>query len=151
MPSSLPFIGALLSAAFLVSFTGCLPEQSVEAASIMLPPPSVENGKHIVENVAMCADCHTPRNASGKFDRNQWLQGAPLPFEPTVEMPWASAAPPIAGLPTYSDEQAVTLFMTGESRLGQPLRPPMPSYRFTEQEARDVVAYLHTLAPSAGQ
>jgi mono/diheme cytochrome c family protein len=33
----------------------------------------IERGKYLVENVAMCVECHTPRNANGELDRNAWL------------------------------------------------------------------------------
>lgn len=107
----------------------------------------VAEGKRLVANVGLCSDCHSARLPTGEFDLSRWLQGSHLPFEPLVEMPWAAYAPPIAGLPTFSDEEALRFLMTGERRAG-PVRPPMPAYRFNESEARAIVAYLRSL-PSA--
>src|SRR5215469_17676469 len=41
---------------------------------------SVVRGQYIVENVAMCPTCHTPRLADGELDRSRWLTGAPVPY-----------------------------------------------------------------------
>jgi hypothetical protein len=109
------------------------------------PAQRVERGQHLVENVAMCADCHSPRLASGEFDRSRWLQGAPVPYKPLADTPWAPVAPAIAGLPGYSEEQAVVLLMTGQRPGGKGCLPPMPAYRLSRDEALYVVAYLKSL------
>lgn len=96
----------------------------------------------------MCADCHTPRLPTGEFDRSRWLQGSPLGFKPVAEMPWMPVAPPLAGLPGYTDEQAIKFLMTGERPSGLPTLPPMPPYRFTKAEAAAVLAYLRSLKPA---
>ncbi len=36
-------------------------------------------GRHLVEALAHCGECHTPRNALGGLDRSRWLAGAPNP------------------------------------------------------------------------
>ncbi|HLP02230.1 MAG TPA: c-type cytochrome [Opitutaceae bacterium] len=110
-------------------------------------PPAgdlLTEGRRLVENVGLCSDCHTARLPTGEFDRTRWLQGSQLPFEPTVDMPWSSVAPGIAGLRNYTDAEAVTFLTTG-TRTAGPLRPPMPQYRFSEAEARAIVAYLRSL------
>ena len=40
---------------------------------------AVARGKYIVERVAMCGQCHTPRDTDGTPERARWLQGAPVP------------------------------------------------------------------------
>jgi hypothetical protein len=81
----------------------------------------------------MCADCHSHHNAKGEFIADLWLQGGPIPFKPTIEMPaWAEAALPIAGLPTIpTDEEAVLFLTKGHRADGRRPRPPMPEYRET--------------------
>ena len=44
--------------------------------------PEVERGRYIVEGMAHCGECHTPRNLLGGLSRSQWLGGAPLPDGP---------------------------------------------------------------------
>lgn len=36
-------------------------------------------GREIVEGLAHCGECHTPRDALGGMDRSRWLAGAPNP------------------------------------------------------------------------
>lgn len=108
-------------------------------------PALLEQGRHLVEDVGLCADCHSPRLPTGEFDRGRWLQGAPLGFKPLFEMPWSPVAPPLAGLAGYTDEQAIKFLTTGERPSGVPVLPPMPAYRFTKNEATAVLAYLRSL------
>lgn len=105
-------------------------------------------GEYLVEKIGLCADCHSPRNQRGEFIRESYLGGAPLPFAPTVPMPaWGATAPAIAGLPSMDDAQAVTFLTTGIRPDGSLPRPPMPAFRFSEEDARAVVAYLRAMAP----
>lgn len=39
----------------------------------------LERGRYIVEALAHCGECHTPRNAMGGLDRSRWMAGAPNP------------------------------------------------------------------------
>jgi hypothetical protein len=72
--------------------------------------------------------------------------GAPVVFESTLPvMNWAVVAPRLAGLPPGTDEQFIRLMMTGISRTGEPLRPPMPQFRLTRADAVSVLAYLKSL------
>jgi mono/diheme cytochrome c family protein len=41
--------------------------------------PEVAAGRYLVEALAHCAECHTPRNAAGALDRSAWMAGAPNP------------------------------------------------------------------------
>jgi hypothetical protein len=106
-----------------------------------------ERGHYLVHQVAVCVDCHSPRGPDGQFIAGRHLTGSPLPFKPTVDMPWAPAAPPIAGLPGYTEEAAIEFLTTGKRphRLPPP-RPPMPEYRLIREDASAVVAYLKSLA-----
>lgn len=105
-------------------------------------------GKYLVENVGMCADCHSPRNDKGEHDPARWLRGSVLDIVPAQPLPstvWADAAPWIAGLPSISEADAVSLLSTGKTTTGATKRAPMPPYRFSQQDAEAVVAYLKTL------
>ena len=109
------------------------------------PDAQIQRGKYLVENVAMCADCHTPRDDKGQFDRTQWLQGNVLDFKPDHKMPFAAVAVPIAGLSGFTDEKAVTFLETGIDVSGKPAMWPMPQFRFNHDDAVAVVAYLRSL------
>ena len=106
----------------------------------------IERGKYLVERAGMCQDCHTPRNGKGEPDRSKSLQGGPLTFKPMQPVPhWRDAAPGIAGLPGWSEADAVKFLETGRGRDGDLADPPMPAYRFSHRDALAVVAYLKSL------
>lgn len=44
-----------------------------------VPTPEVEHGRYLVEALAHCGECHTPRDVTGGLDRARWMQGAPNP------------------------------------------------------------------------
>jgi mono/diheme cytochrome c family protein len=111
---------------------------------------SEARGKYIVEDLVICGQCHTPRDASGSPDRSRWLQGAPVwlkSAEPAEN--WPLQAPRIAGALPGTDEEMVTLLTTGIWRTGTYLRSPMPQFRMSRQDAESVVAYLKTVQPAA--
>lgn len=139
-------LGAVLLAFSAASTASGSPAENAPA----LPADQAANallvrGRYLVEHVGLCADCHTPRNEKGQFLREQWLKGAALPFQPLVPMPWAPAAPPLAGLPSLTEEQAIAFMRTGKRPDGSVPRPPMPEFRFSEEDARAVVSYLKSL------
>lgn len=105
----------------------------------------IRRGSYLVESVGLCADCHTPRTDKGAFDRSKWLLGAALPFSPIVPMPWAPAAPPIAGLPSMTEAQGVAFLQTGKRPDGSMPRPPMPEFRLNQDDASAIAAYLKSL------
>lgn len=110
----------------------------------------VARGKYIVESVAMCGTCHTPRNESGDLDRAHWLDGASLwllPAHPTSN--WPLKAPRLAGSPAASDDELIRLLTTGIWKDGSRLRAPMPQFRMSREDAEAVVTYLRSLTPSA--
>jgi len=109
-------------------------------------PAAIERGKYIVENVAMCERCHTPRDENGNPEKSNWLKGGPIQLMQTYPTPtWATREPRIAGAPPGTDEQFITLLTTGISRTGQPPNLPMPPFRMTRQDAEAVLAYLKSL------
>jgi len=107
----------------------------------------VARGKYIVEDVAMCGTCHTPRLANGTLDRTRWLAGAPVPYlpaQPTND--WPILAPRLAGNPPATNAGMVTLLTTAVWTSGKPLRDPMPKFHMTKADAEAVVAYLRSLS-----
>ena len=115
-------------------------------ASATAPEGQVPRGSYLVNYVAMCVQCHTPRDAAGTLDHTQLLKGAPIPVRsPFPNQTWAFAAPAIAGLPGWTSEGAIILLTTGRRIDGSAPRPPMPPFRLTREDAEAVVAYLRSL------
>jgi mono/diheme cytochrome c family protein len=113
----------------------------------------IARGQYIVEGVAACGDCHTPRDENGISDRTRWLKGAPVFFQPAQAVPgWPIVAPRLAGLPPGSDAEIITLLTTGIwQQTNKPLRLPMPRFQMTRSDAEAVVAYLKSLNPGGGR
>jgi mono/diheme cytochrome c family protein len=108
----------------------------------------MSRGEYLVENVGMCGDCHTPRNAQGELDRTRWLQGTKLDFQPGHPTPnWTGDAPGLAGLPRIGDAAVIRLLETGLRPDGKPTRPPMPQMRLSHVDAAAVADYLKSLPP----
>ena len=57
-----------------------------------------EEGRYVVEALAHCAECHTPRDWTGGLDRSRWMAGAPnpsgrgtIPNITPAELDWSAA------------------------------------------------------------
>jgi mono/diheme cytochrome c family protein len=108
----------------------------------------VARGKYIVDGVAVCSQCHTPRDSSGAPDRSKWLEGAPVWLVSAAPVAdWPLMAPRLAQALPGTDAEMEKLLTTGLWRDGKYLRPPMPQFRMSEQDAEAVVAYLKSLSP----
>jgi mono/diheme cytochrome c family protein len=106
----------------------------------------VQRGRYLVEEVAKCAECHTPRNAQGELDPHAWLQGAPIWITPVRPNPnWAERAPALAGFPSLSEVQGERVLEKGTGPEGETLRPPMHIYHMTHEDAKAIIAYLKSL------
>lgn len=109
----------------------------------------VARGEYLVNDVVLCGDCHTPMSAQGP-DLSRRLQGGPNMTTPTIEMPWATEVPAIAGIPAhFTEAQFISFLQTGVRPDGSHPRPPMPLYRLNEEDARAVAAYIRTVPAAA--
>lgn len=108
--------------------------------------PLVERGRYLVHDVALCIQCHSPRDENGNIIETRILTGAPIPFNsPYPSQPWAYRAPNIRGMIGYTEEEGVRLLTQGITRGGTPPKPPMQQFHMTPEDARAVVAYLKSL------
>ncbi len=128
--------------------------QAGAAQEIKRPPAKPANseaiarGAYIVNDVAMCPTCHTPRTADGQLDRSRWLQGGPVIYWPaTPNSNWPQLEPRIGGTLPASPEQVVTLLTTAVWIDGKELRDPMPKFHMNRADAEAVVAYLQSVTP----
>ena len=69
-----------------------------QAAHPTLTPSShgingnIEHGRYIVHDVAMCVQCHAPRDDKGDIVESREFEGAPIPFTP----PWPTTGRSVA-------------------------------------------------------
>jgi mono/diheme cytochrome c family protein len=136
----------------LLGFTAVLVLVGVSTTAAQASRPAkagsgnVEHGRYLVERVAMCVECHSGRDGRGNLIETQLYMGGQIPFAPPWPNDWAMRAPRNKGLPGYDDALALRLLTEGSiGRNGAQLRPPMPRFRMTPQDAADVIAFLRSL------
>jgi mono/diheme cytochrome c family protein len=110
----------------------------------------VKRGDYLMNQVARCGDCHTPRTDSGELDLSRHLQGAPIWFTPKVKpKSWDDKAPDITSsgkAGTWGEEQMIKYLTTGLDSKGKKSKAPMPAYELGIEDARAMTAYLQSLA-----
>jgi mono/diheme cytochrome c family protein len=105
----------------------------------------VARGDYLVNNVAMCVQCHSPRDQRGNIIANQKLTGASMPVRgPAWDSDWAYRTPALAGLPGFTDEQIVLLLTEGHAGDRPAPQRPMPPFRMNKQDAEAIAAYLRS-------
>ena len=131
----------------LLLFSSGLTNAQVRSKEQTAGSELIGRGQYIVEHVALCVECHTPRDENGSLKVGEYLKVAPIPVNspPYPQMKWALKAPAIAGLPGYTEEQSIRLLMDGLTRDGRRPDPPMPQFRLNRADAEAVVAYLKSL------
>jgi mono/diheme cytochrome c family protein len=124
---------------------------------VVKAPPrgvSVEYGKYLSNNIADCADCHTPRNLQdGKFYLDSMFAGSSFAFGGGPEGPllaWARNITPDAemGIGSWTEEQffeAVTSGMRPDGTVLAPIMPYATVKYWDPQELAAVYMYLKTL------
>jgi mono/diheme cytochrome c family protein len=130
----------------LIAAVGWNAARTAQAKAAQKPQDNqVGRGQYLVDDVAMCSECHTPRDAAGNLEQNRYLQGAPIwitPVKPIAN--WAQNAPALAGFP-YTDEEGERILEQGIGPEGGVLRPPMHIYHMKPEDAKAVIAYLKSL------
>jgi mono/diheme cytochrome c family protein len=120
--------------------------QAAPAPSVQARGGNVEHGRYLVHDVAMCPQCHSPRDDQGNLIESRLFDGGPIPLSPPWPNNWALIAPRNKGLPGYDDAMAMRLLTEGAiGRDGKQLREPMPRFHMTRQDAADVIAYMRSL------
>jgi hypothetical protein len=105
----------------------------------------VARGEYLANRVAMCVQCHSPRDDRHEILESQKFRGGAIPVRsPYSNREWAVLAPNIGGLPGFTDEQIVALLTEGQATGRQPPRPPMPPFRMIREDAQAIVAYLRS-------
>jgi mono/diheme cytochrome c family protein len=108
-------------------------------------------GKYLVEEVARCQECHTPKLPDGQFNREKWLKGATLNVQPIDAVKgWHKTSPDLTSSGRlwqgrWGQAALVKLLSTGLGPGGNPADPPMPTYKMTQDDAEAVVEYLKSL------
>lgn len=116
-------------------------------ASLVLAETNAERGEYLVNEVAKCGDCHTPK-FQGVPDRTRWLQGAKLDLPANCEAPgWAKSAPGITSqlFKHWKDTDVKHFLESGLRPNGKTAAPPMPGYKLRPDDADAMIQYLRSL------
>jgi mono/diheme cytochrome c family protein len=151
MKKTLISVAAVLAGICLVAVAAQNPQRAPQKAAANTGG-NVERGRYLVEDVAMCGECHSPRDSEGQLDHSRWLQGAPVWFTPNLTFPdWAYRAPALAGLPSFTDADMTMILEKGLQPNGRAIRPPMHVFHMNHEDAMAIVAYLKTVQPNKQQ
>jgi len=110
----------------------------------------IARGKYLVEEVARCQECHTPKGADGQFDQTKWLKGSTLNIQPIAEVKgWHKTSPDITSTSRlwqrWADAGLIKFLSTGLNPGGNPAGAPMPTYKMAQADAEAIVEYLKSL------
>ena len=113
-------------------------------------PKTVAYGKYLVEDVAKCQECHTPKLENGEFDKEKWLKGAVLDFQPMHPVKdWHKTSPDLTSTSRlwsrWGEASMLKFLTTGLDPKGTPAAPPMPAYKLNAKDAEAVLEYLKSL------
>jgi len=111
------------------------------------PSETVERGRYLVNDVAQCVQCHSPRDAKGRIAPSKLMHGAPIEMDgpPWIGDLWAYHAPNAITFARGRADYVITLLTTGARPDGSIPKSPMPQFRMSLEDAEAVVAYLRTL------
>jgi mono/diheme cytochrome c family protein len=108
-----------------------------------------KRGQHLAE-MAVCTECHTTRSLdAGPIKGMEFAGGTPLPFAGRKTVFSANITPAVNGIPYYTEELFIETMRTGKVR-SRELDEMMPTLFFknmTDQDLKDIFAYLKTLKP----
>ena len=137
----------LLGAGIIVLGTVASSTSPVRSATSPVPEtPAIERGRYLTHDVAMCVQCHSPRDERGEIIRSQEFRGAPIPVEsPFPRNSWASRAPNIRGVSAYPEGALIQLLREGITKNGTTPERPMPPFRMSREDAEAIAAYLRSL------
>ena len=123
---------------------------ALAAASARAETP-VERGRYLVETIAGCGNCHTPRGPGGVFDASKELAGGFVIDEKPFRAVVSNITPDTeTGIGNWTDAQIAKAIREGIRPDGSLIGPPMPFglYRkISDSDLMAMVAYLRTVKP----
>lgn len=114
----------------------------------------VERGKYLVEVLAACGNCHTPKGPKGEIREKHMAGGFKIQEDFGVAVSTNITPDKETGIGTWTDEEIIRAIREGRRKDGRTLGPPMPFYLYrniSDSDAKAMVAYLRTLTPIKNQ
>jgi mono/diheme cytochrome c family protein len=113
-------------------------------------PGMVERGRYLVEGVAACGNCHTPKGPQGELPNMALAGGFVIDEQPFTAVA-SNITPDLeTGIGKWTDEQLFVAIREGKRPDGSLIGPPMPFFFYRQLADDDVhamIAYLRTVKP----
>ena len=106
-----------------------------------------KRGEYIT-TLAVCTDCHTPMDDQGNYNRGmEFGGGTTIRYEGLKSAASANLTPAPSGIPYYTEDLFIETIRTGKvrSRALSTMMPTRYFRNFTDQDLKDVFAYLKTI------
>jgi mono/diheme cytochrome c family protein len=124
----------------------------VAAAGVSLrgQDDKAQRGKYLVEEVARCQECHTPKTDTGELDKSKWLKGAKLDVAPIATIQgWHATSPDITSTSAlwqrWGQDGVIGFLQTAKNPRGGKAGPPMPAYMLSHDDAEAIALFLKSL------
>jgi mono/diheme cytochrome c family protein len=119
-------------------------------ASAFAQEDKVQRGKYLVEEVARCQECHTPKTDANEFDAAKMLKGAKLNVAPVATIAgWHTSSPDLTSTSAlwqrWGEDGMIKFLETSKNPRGGKAGAPMPAYTMKHEDADAIVAYLKSL------
>ncbi len=121
------------------------PSRSAPPTPTTATAATIERGRYLTHSVAMCVECHSPRDEHGTIIASREFEGAPNPFPAPYPGSWALRSVNLRSMARLDPEAVIRLLTDGVGRRGTPPDPPMPPFRLSREDATAIVAYLGSL------
>lgn len=120
------------------------------SASASAQDAKLQRGKYLVEEVARCQECHTPKTDAGEFDTAKMLKGTKLNVAPVATIAgWHTSSPDITSTSAlwqrWGEDGMIKFLETAKNPRGGKAGAPMPAYVMKHEDADAIVAYLKSL------
>ena len=108
----------------------------------------LERGRYLVETLAGCGNCHTPRGPNGPLTDKKFAGGEVIKHADFTAVTPNITPDPRTGIGNWSDEQIAVAIREGRRPDGRLLGPAMPSrsYRsLADKDVKAIVAFLRSV------
>lgn len=122
----------------------------VGVASQAQTQTTVERGRYLVETIAACGNCHTPKGPRGDLPNMALAGGFVIEEQPFTAIASNITPDPETGIGNWTDDQLFLAIREGKRPDGSLIGPPMPFelYRgLADDDVRAMIAYLRTVKP----
>ena len=147
LKSSTPFMRSVVTELWLKAF-GTFSESPAQA-----PKSGIQRGKYLTNHVAICGDCHTPRNSFGVPNQSLYMAGSPK------DGPIGEVVPNITpdketGIGDWKREEIAELLLTGvkpdfdnvQGLMEEVIRGTTHGYKdMTKEDALAIADYLKSI------